>query len=61
VGDNNGAADGGESPVLSASESAVVRARLDDFDEVQCAEFYAEAMGRPSLPPGIYFRLLLIG
>ena len=23
--------------------------------------FYAETMGRPSLPPGIYFRLLLIG
>ena len=23
--------------------------------------FYAEAMGRPSLPPGIDFRLLLIG
>src|SRR5206468_849184 len=27
----------------------------------QCATFYAETMGRPSLPPGIYFRLLLIG
>ena len=23
--------------------------------------FYAETMGRPGLPPGIYFRLLLIG
>lgn len=34
---------------------------LDDFAEVQCATFYAETMGRPSLPPGIYFRLLLIG
>jgi transposase len=27
----------------------------------QCTNFYAETMGRPSLPPGIYFRLLLIG
>lgn len=35
--------------------------RFDDFVEAQCAEFYAETMGRPSLPPGIYFRLLLIG
>ena len=26
-----------------------------------CATFYAETMGRPGLPPGIYFRLLLIG
>jgi len=34
---------------------------FDDFAEAQCAEFYAETMGRPSLAPGIYFRLLLIG
>src|SRR5262249_31102694 len=33
----------------------------DDFVEAQCASFYAETMGRPGLPPGIYFRLLLIG
>jgi len=34
---------------------------FDDFVEAECARFYAETMGRPSLPPGIYFRLLLIG
>lgn len=34
---------------------------FDDFVETQCADFYAETMGRPGLPPGIYFRLLLIG
>jgi transposase len=34
---------------------------FDDFVEAQCASFYAETMGRPSLPPAIYFRLLLIG
>jgi Transposase domain (DUF772) len=34
---------------------------FDGFVEAQCAMFYAETMGRPSLPPGIYFRLLLIG
>lgn len=34
---------------------------FDDFAEAQCATFYAETMGRPSLAPGIYFRLLLIG
>ena len=34
---------------------------FDDFFEAQCAGFYAETMGRPGLPPGIYFRLLLIG
>jgi hypothetical protein len=26
---------------------------FDDFAEAQCAGFYAETMGRPSLPPGI--------
>jgi transposase len=35
--------------------------RFDDFVEAQCADFYAETMGRPGVPPGIYFRLLLIG
>src|SRR6516225_8609300 len=34
---------------------------FDDFVEQQCARFYAERMGRPSLAPGRYFRLLLIG
>jgi transposase len=36
----------------------------DDFDrfvEGQCARFYAPVMGRPSLAPGRYFRLLLVG
>ena len=34
---------------------------FDDFAEAQCATFYAATMGAPGLPPGIYFRLLLIG
>ncbi|HEX6496699.1 MAG TPA: transposase [Acidobacteriaceae bacterium] len=34
---------------------------FDLFVERQCTRFYAAKMGRPSLPPGIYFRLLLIG
>jgi transposase len=34
---------------------------FDDFAEAQCATFYADTIGRPSLAPGIYFRLLLIG
>jgi transposase len=34
---------------------------FDEFAEGQSARFYAETMGRPGLPPGIYFRLLLIG
>jgi transposase len=34
---------------------------FDEFVEQQCASFYAERMGRPSLSPGRYFRLLLMG
>ncbi len=35
--------------------------KFDDFAEGECARFYADKNGRPSLPPGTYFRLLLIG
>ena len=34
---------------------------FDRFAEDQCRAFYAQVMGRPSLPPGQYFRLLLVG
>jgi transposase len=34
---------------------------FDRFAEDQCREFYAKVMGRPGLPPGQYFRLLLVG
>lgn len=34
---------------------------FDEFAESVCARFYAERMGRPSLRPGRYFRLLLLG
>jgi transposase len=34
---------------------------FDRFVEDQCRRFYAARMGRPSLPPAIYFRLMLIG
>ena len=34
---------------------------FDRFVEQQCQRFYASVMGRPSLTPGRYFRLLLLG
>ena len=40
--------------VLDASD-------FDGFVEDLCGGFYAPVMGRPSLAPGRYFRLLLIG
>ncbi len=35
--------------------------KFDEFAEKECARFYAENNGRPSVPPGTYFRLLLVG
>jgi transposase len=34
---------------------------FDRFSEAACERFYADALGRPSIPPGVYFRMLLIG
>ena len=34
---------------------------FDAFVEEQCAPYYAEKLGRPSIPPGVYFRMLMIG
>ena len=34
---------------------------FDRFAEAECQQFYAPVMGRPSLAPGRYFRLLLVG
>lgn len=34
---------------------------FDPFVESLCAPYYQEKRGRPSIPPGVYFRLLLIG
>ena len=42
-------------------QAVLVSAAFDSFVEGLCAEHYATARGRPSLPPGRYFRMLLIG
>src|SRR5882724_2901201 len=35
--------------------------QFDEFCEGECFQFYADNNGRPSLTPGTYFRLLLVG
>ena len=37
------------------------KAGFDRFCESNCAEFYHEKLGRPSLAPGLYFRVMMIG
>src|SRR5438034_7407544 len=34
---------------------------FDAFVEDRCRKFYADKMGRPSMPPAMYFRSLMIG
>ncbi len=34
---------------------------FDAFVEARCAPYYAETLGRPSIAPGVYFRMLMIG
>ncbi len=36
-------------------------AGFDTYVEKICEQFYAPKMGRPSLPPGLYFRALMVG
>jgi transposase len=36
-------------------------AKFDRFCEKSCAGFYHQKLGRPSLPPGQYFRIMMIG
>src|SRR5437016_2788497 len=36
-------------------------AKFDPFCEISCANFYHHKLGRPSLPPGQYFRIMMIG
>jgi transposase len=48
-------------PFYERLNQLLAERRFDEFVESQCERFYAETMGRPSLTPGRYFRLLLVG
>ena len=49
------------SPFYARLSTILDEAGFDRFVEEQCRSFYAPVMGRPGLPPGRYFRLLLLG
>ena len=42
-------------------QAVLVEAGFDAFVEKLCKRYYAPAMGAPSLPPGRYFRMHLVG
>ena len=48
-------------PFFEKLSEVLDQAGFDDFVERVCSRFYDQALGRPSLPPGVYFRMLLLG
>jgi transposase len=48
-------------PFYEALNRVLKQAGFDKFCEERCRKFYHEKLGRPSLAPSVYFRLLLIG
>jgi len=48
-------------PFYMRMNALLAEAKFDEFAEGQCAPYYAERLGRPSIPPGVYFRMLLVG
>ena len=48
-------------PFYTRLNQILDKADFDGYVESLCERFYADEIGRPGLPPGRYFRLLLIG
>ena len=48
-------------PFYTRLNQILDKAGFDHYVEGLCQRFYADEVGRPGLPPGRYFRLLLIG
>jgi len=48
-------------PFYEKVEEVLREERFDSFVESKCARYYAKKQGRPSIAPGVYFRMLLIG
>ena len=48
-------------PFYKRLNDILEKAGFDRFCEKSCAGFYHAKLGRPSLPPGLYFRIMMIG
>src|SRR5213075_2167599 len=48
-------------PFYSRLNEVLAKADFDRFCEKSCAGFYHAKLGRPSLSPGLYFRIMMIG
>jgi transposase len=48
-------------PFYRKLNELLAEAEFDEYVETLCGPFYAAHLGRPSIPPGVYFRMLLVG
>lgn len=48
-------------PFYEQLNQVLAAAGFDRFAEESCRKFYAAKLGRPSVPPGVYFRMLMVG
>jgi len=48
-------------PFYEKLNSVLAEQGFDPWVEGECAAYYADKMGRPSLPPVVYFKMLFIG
>ncbi len=56
-----GLARGPGHPFYGRLNEILAQSGFDRFVEGLCEPFYDSRRGRPSLPPAVYFRLMLIG
>jgi hypothetical protein len=47
-------------PFYKALNRLSVENGFDPLVEKLCAPYYAETMGRPGVPPGVFFRMLFV-
>jgi transposase len=48
-------------PFYQKLNQLLAKAHFDNWIENLCRPHYAEVTGRPSIPPGVYFRMILVG
>jgi transposase len=48
-------------PFYQKLNELLAEAKFDSWIEERCQPYYAAKLGRPSIPPGVYFRMILIG
>ena len=48
-------------PFYEKLNRLLAEAGFDEYVEALCRPYYAEGVGRPGIPPGVYFRMLFMG